>query len=54
MWDGKLWHQVSDMGPIGRSYPALSYDSKRGRTVLFGGHDGKTYLGDTWEYFEHS
>jgi len=28
----------------------MAYDSTRGVTVLFGGHDGSSYLGDTWEY----
>jgi hypothetical protein len=55
-WDGKLWRQVSDMGPTARYFPGMSYDGKRDRTVLFGGYAeiSKTFLADTWEYFDHS
>lgn len=48
-WDGKEWTKVSDAGPLKRDHHAMSYDSKRGRTVLFGGWN-KDYLGDTWEW----
>src|SRR5712671_1087316 len=35
--------------PPARSWPALAYDSARGRTVLFGGGAGGTWFNDTWE-----
>jgi hypothetical protein len=38
------------VAPPSRSFPALAYDSVRGRTVLFGGNFGTTLLGDTWEF----
>jgi hypothetical protein len=28
----------------------MAYDSRRRRTVLFGGHDGENVFGDTWEW----
>jgi hypothetical protein len=52
-WDGRVWTQRQNMGPIARDGPALAYDSQRDRVVLFGGlnRDGgvPTHLGDTWE-----
>lgn len=36
--------------PLGRQEAALAYDGATGRTVLFGGYDGSSYLGDTWEF----
>src|SRR5207247_577924 len=35
--------------PSARAYHAMTYDSARGRVVLFGGYDG-SYRGDTWEW----
>lgn len=28
----------------------MAHDSRRGRTVLYGGHDGEAVFGDTWEW----
>ena len=36
--------------PSAREHHTMAYDSVRGRTVLFGGSDGSSYLGDTWEW----
>ncbi|MFO1078521.1 MAG: kelch repeat-containing protein [Planctomycetota bacterium] len=36
--------------PPGRAAGAMATDLGAGRTVLFGGALGATYLGDTWEY----
>jgi len=48
-----LWTQKQDAGPSARQFPAMAYDSSRGRTVLFGGGTGTTALtglNDTWEW----
>src|SRR5262249_27266548 len=47
-----LWTLKQDTGPGVRQYPAMAYDSSRGRTVLFGGGTvgGGTGLNDTWEW----
>jgi hypothetical protein len=37
-------------GPSPRSDAAVAFDDANGITLLFGGFDGKSYLGDTW-YF---
>lgn len=53
-WDGRRWVQVQDAGPSPRAEAAIAFDSRRGRVVLFGGHDragaAGTRLGDTWEW----
>src|SRR6266436_1175998 len=36
-WDGENWTQYADIGPAPRSLHAMTYDSSRGRIVLFGG-----------------
>jgi len=51
-WDGNLWVQRQNMGPQNRSNQALAYDSDRKRIVLFGGGNGITLFGDTWEFAE--
>jgi hypothetical protein len=49
-WDGKSWSRFNGAGPEGRSAFAMVYDSKRKKTVLYGGSNkGQKYL-DTWEY----
>lgn len=46
-----LWTQKQDFGPQPRMAHAMSYDSNRQRTVLFGGADPKMHeLNDTWEW----
>src|SRR4029077_4490065 len=37
-------------GPGPRSNSAAAFDSSRGRLVLYGGQNGSTILGDTWEW----
>ncbi len=53
-WDGRKWAQVSVTGPSPRAEAAMAFDSRRGRVVLFGGHDrageAGSRLGDTWEW----
>ncbi len=58
-WDGVAWRTVALEGaaPSGRVGHAITYDSSRGRAVLFGGNEGSlafvgasdTTIGDTWE-----
>ena len=49
--DGTAWTQLEETGPIARAGHSMTFDSVRGRTVLFGGTkiDG-TAQGDTWEW----
>lgn len=50
----KAWANASPlapaMSPPKRSNATLAYDAKRKVSVLFGGTDGATELGDTWEW----
>ncbi len=41
------------LGPSGRLGAAITYDAAVDRTVLFGGYNGSTYLGDTW-WFDYA
>lgn len=47
-WDGFNWRQLTAGGPTTRRVHAMTYDSQRARTVLFGGEQGGL-RGDTWE-----
>ena len=47
--DSMSWTQLSSSGPAPRYGAAMAYDSKRDRTVLFGGSSG-TRFADTWEW----
>jgi hypothetical protein len=52
-WDGTKWTQIMIPGPPGRLATAITFDSVRGRTVMFGGWlsgSPGTWLNDTWEY----
>lgn len=52
-WDGSSWTQASTAGPIGRIYPAMAFDQRRGVMVLFGGYSTAATpatLNDTWEW----
>jgi hypothetical protein len=47
-WDGTDWKEIqSTEKPAPRLHHSMAYDSKRGVTVLFGGHGE---MDDTWEY----
>jgi hypothetical protein len=49
-WDGSTWVDVTPAAsPPARAWHSMTYDSARGRTVLFGGYNG-SQLGDTWEW----
>ena len=49
-WDGSTWTRLNVTGPSIRGDLATAYDSKRGRTVMFGGWNTNDTLGDTWEW----
>ncbi len=53
-WDGTSWIEVTppdpENSPPGRQQAAMTYDTGRGVTVLFGGKDASTWKGDTWEW----
>jgi hypothetical protein len=54
-WNGRIWRRLSDGGPAPRDSAVLAYDSKRRRTILFGGRGTSEsspgrVLDDTWEW----
>lgn len=51
-WNGTAWIKFNGAGPAGRQAFVMTYDSKRKKTVLFGGM-GETpekIFSDTWEF----
>lgn len=49
-WDGSVWTKSATPGPSARNSPALVYDAKRGRVLMFGGDARPTGdLSDMWE-----
>ncbi|MBI4871006.1 MAG: hypothetical protein HY814_05515, partial [Candidatus Riflebacteria bacterium] len=42
--------QAPSTKPQGRRHAAMAFDSARSRSVMFGGNNGRTWIGDTWEY----
>ncbi|TMG20539.1 MAG: hypothetical protein E6H99_08320 [Chloroflexi bacterium] len=50
-WDGANWRQRAlSSSPPARVWPAMAYDSARGRIVMFGGSGATGQLSDTWEF----
>ena len=53
-WDGHRWTKINIAGPPPRAEAVMTFDTARGRAVLFGGHSrsdkGRNLLGDTWEW----
>ena len=49
-FDGNAWTQRNIAGPSPRMSPGMTYDSKRGLVILFGGVGATGMLGDTWAY----
>lgn len=50
-WNGVVWRNISQSGPVFRTRHAMAYDSARSVTVLFGGRgfqDTWTWDGSTW------
>lgn len=53
LWNGSTWSQGLQTAPPGlgtRYLTAMAYDAQRQRVVLFGGLNGATVKGDTWEW----
>jgi flagellin-like hook-associated protein FlgL len=42
--------QNASQAPSPRAWASMDYDSRRSRTVMFGGYDGNNNLSDTWEW----
>jgi hypothetical protein len=49
-YDGTAWTQKTVSGPPGRLAAGITYDSKRGLVILFGGFGADGVLGDTWAW----
>jgi len=53
-WDGRRWIQIDVHGPGPRTEASMTFDSRRGRIVLFGGYSRVgaviNRFGDTWEW----
>jgi hypothetical protein len=53
-WDGRVWARLAASGPAPRNSGVLVYDTRRKRTVLFGGRtrqgNENILLKDTWEW----
>ena len=49
-WNGTVWAAQPELGPGPRIDSRAVFDSARGVIVLFGGFNGVTYEGDTWEW----
>ena len=52
-YDGVGWTQLDGGGanaPSPRFFHGMAYDVERDRVVVFGGSDGSTQFGDTWEW----
>jgi cysteine-rich repeat protein len=56
LWDGHEWSLAHPTTlPLGRDGTMLAFDGKRGRVIMFGGHQrtiegGNAYLTDTWSW----
>ena len=50
-YDGRAWTERAARGaPPPRHSPGAAYDTKRGRTIIFGGLGATGFLGDTWAW----
>ena len=48
---GTNWAQLaSSTSPSVRTTPAMAFDQSSGQMVVFGGYNGTSYLGDTWQW----
>ena len=52
LWGPNGWSRLATQNyPVVYRDAAMTFDTKRGRYVLFGGSDGTNKYNDTWEYF---
>ncbi|MBC7898106.1 MAG: hypothetical protein H7066_21990 [Cytophagaceae bacterium] len=49
-WDGRAWSVVGPFTPGAREDALVTFDSRRGRLVLYGGRNGPRVFTDTWEW----
>ena len=50
-FDGSRWtRQLPTTSPSPRAFAAVTFDTKRGVVVLFGGYTGQTFLNDVWTW----
>ncbi len=49
-FDGSNWRRSDGPGPSPRSGSGITYDSRSGLVVLFGGADSGGFKGDTWSW----
>lgn len=49
-WNRGSWRRVARAPEPGRAKPAMVYDTKRARTVLFGGSWQREYRQDLWSW----
>jgi hypothetical protein len=49
-FDGTSWKRFDVPGPSARSGAGMTYDSKRGVVILFGGAGETGFAGDTWSW----
>lgn len=46
-----IWRQVDSTGPSPRAYSSITYNRRTQGFVLFGGMNGDSLFGDTWEWY---
>lgn len=49
-FDGTTWVHLQVAGPGARHGAGATYDSRRGLTLMFGGHDGEQLRNDLWAW----
>ena len=49
-FDGSSWRKLDVSGPSPRTSAGITYDSRRGLVILFGGLDSAGFKGDTWSW----
>jgi len=49
-WNGTNWSPLAVSGPSARTFVKMVYDQRRRKMVLFGGHNGTSFVNDTWEF----
>jgi hypothetical protein len=49
-WDGVAWTQAASTGPSPRLFAAMTHDSLRARTLLFGGGTTTTFTNELWQW----